>query len=102
MSAWHSGHGGGEGGGAADLLVLLYPPQKHNNPIAAPEGFIPSLVHARMLLLPPGEGVGQEAVGRHGGLPLVAPSQHDAADVQLPCHTCLHRVGRLCFMAVGG
>ncbi len=75
---------------AADLLVLLNSAQEDDNTITAPESFISSLVHARMLLLPPAEGVGHKAVGCHAWLPFVASCQHDTADIQFPCLACSH------------
>ena len=86
--------GSGQGGSAADLLILVYLPMKHINTIASPEGFISSLVHACVLLLPSVEGARQKLVCRHAWLTPVATRQHDAADIQLPCHTCLQWAGR--------
>lgn len=70
------------------LLIFLQSPEKDNDTITAPEGLIPSLVHAGMLFLPSTKGIVHKAVCCHAWLPFVASCQHDAADMQLTCLTC--------------
>ena len=84
------------------LLVFLHPPQEDQHPITPPAGLIPRFVHACMLLLALAEGVGHKALGCHGGLPLVAPGQADATDVQLAFLSCskCQCVVQLCYTGI--
>ncbi len=77
------------------LLVFGNSPQEDQHPIPTPAGFIPSLVHACVLLIPSAEGVVDKALPGHDWLALIPPGQADAADVQL---TLLTYTSPKCFL----
>ncbi len=74
------------------LLVLGHPAQEHKHAIATQAGLVASLVHARMLLLPLAEWVGNEPLACHLWLPLVASGKADTTDVQLALLACIQSV----------